>query len=76
MGRLFGIRDLVLGLGVLTSQGETQKQWWRLGVLCDVADAAAGVLGIRAGAPKRGHIMATVTALGAVGLGVQALRAS
>jgi hypothetical protein len=76
MGRLFGVRDLVLGIGVLSSSGEAQAHWWRLGIFCDIADAAAGLMGVKAGAPKRGHILATVTALGAAGLGVAALKSA
>jgi hypothetical protein len=73
MGRLFGIRDVALGLGVLSSKGESRALWWRLGIMCDVADAAAGIIGIKAGAPRRGHVLATITALGAVAIGLSGL---
>jgi hypothetical protein len=76
MGRLFGVRDLVLGVGILASQGEAQALWWRLGILSDVADAAAGVIGYRAGGPKRGMVMATLTACSAVYLGIAGARAA
>lgn len=70
MGRLFGVRDLALGIGTLASKGEAQALWWRLGILCDAADAATGVLAYQtAGAPKRGAVMTIAVALGAVGLG-------
>ena len=72
MGRLFGVRDVVLGAGVLASSGDAKKLWWRLGILADAADAAASYQGLKAGGPKRGMIMATGTALLAVGLGVAA----
>ena len=72
MGRLFGIRDVVLGAGVIASSGEARKLWWRLGILADLADAGAGYLGLKGGGPKRAMIMSTVTALTAVGLGVAA----
>jgi hypothetical protein len=72
MGRLFGARDIVLGAGVLASSGEAKKLWWRLGILADLADATASYKGLKAGGPKRGMIMATATALGAVGLGLAA----
>jgi hypothetical protein len=72
MGRLFGARDVVLGAGVLASSGDAKKLWWRLGILADLADATASYKGLRAGGPKRGMIMATATALGAVGLGLAA----
>ena len=74
MGRLFGIRDVVLGAGVLASSGDARALWWRLGILSDVADAGAGYLGLKAGGPKRGMIMATATAVSAVGLGIAAAR--
>lgn len=74
LARLFGVRDAVLAVGVLTSRGPAQKQWWKLGIVCDAADAVAGVLGYRAGAPKRAMITSTATALVAVGLGIAALR--
>jgi hypothetical protein len=72
MARLFGVRDVVLGVGVLASSGEARKFWWRLGILADAADAGAGVLGLKSGAPKRAMIMSTATALLAIGLGVAA----
>jgi hypothetical protein len=72
MGRLFGIRDVVLGAGVIASSGDARKLWWRLGILADLADAGAGYLGLKGGGPKRAMIMSTVTALTAVGLGVAA----
>ena len=72
MGRLFGVRDLVLGLGAISSSGEGKALWWKLGILCDAADAGAGILGLRAGGPKRAMIMSTLTALSAVALGVAA----
>jgi hypothetical protein len=49
LARLFGVRDLALGAGALQSSGETQKQLVQLGLACDVADIAAGLLGRRAG---------------------------
>jgi hypothetical protein len=72
MGRLFGVRDVVLGAGVLASSGEAKKLWWRLGILADLADATASYKGLKDGGPKRGMVMATATALFAVGLGVAA----
>jgi hypothetical protein len=74
MGRLFGVRDLVLGVGILATQGEAQALWWRLGILCDVADTAAGIMGYKAGGPKRGMLMATATAASAVYLGIAGAR--
>jgi hypothetical protein len=49
IARLFGVRDLVLGAGALQTSGQPQRQLIQLGLMCDVADAAAGLLGRRAG---------------------------
>lgn len=43
--RLFGVRDVVVGLGTVTSSGERRRTWARVGLACDVADGAAGALG-------------------------------
>ena len=75
LGRLFGVRDVALGIGAMTTTGETRRLWWQLGVACDLADAAAGVLGLRAGLPKRGGALATLTALSAAGMGLAVLSA-
>jgi hypothetical protein len=49
LARLFGVRDVVLGLGSLQSSGAAQKQWLQLGMACDVADVGAALLGRRDG---------------------------
>jgi hypothetical protein len=71
--RLFAIRDLMLGVSVLAGSPESRKLWWKLGIICDSCDAAASVIGLRAGGPRRGLIMATATAVTAIGLGVKGL---
>lgn len=43
--RLFGVRDVLVGLGTVTSSGQRRRTWARVGLVCDVADGAAGVLG-------------------------------
>jgi hypothetical protein len=74
LARLFGIRDLALGIGALTTTGESRRRWLALGLLCDAADAAAGVMAGRAGyLPKVPTVLVTGTALLAVGLGAAAL---
>ena len=74
LARLFGIRDLALGIGALTTTGESRRRWLTLGLLCDAADAAAGVMAGRAGyLPKVPTVLVTGTALLAVGLGAAAL---
>lgn len=76
LARLFGIRDVVLGVGLAGSQGKQREQWLQLGIVCDLADAAAGVLAGRAGElPGRATVMVTGTALLAAGLGIAALQA-
>lgn len=74
--RLFGARDLALGLGTLAFNGETRTALVRLGILCDALDCAAAVVGAKQGTlPKRrGAGMATIAA-GAVVMGAVAARA-
>ncbi len=43
--RLFGVRDVLVGLGTVTSAGPRRRTWARVGLACDVADGAAGALG-------------------------------
>ena len=75
LGRLFGIRDVALGIGQTVASNESEGLWWQLGVVCDLADAVAAVLMIRAGGPKRAGVMSAATALTAAALGVSALTA-
>jgi hypothetical protein len=74
LGRLFGARDIALGWGALTSEGDAQRQWLLAGVACDVADALAGIAGARAGylAPLT-SVLVTGTAISAAALGAAAL---
>jgi len=75
LGRLFGVRDVALGFGLSSSQGAERQQWLRIGVACDLADAAAGVLAGRSGTlPRRATLLVTATALAAAGLGIAAMR--
>ena len=75
LGRLFGIRDLALGIGQTVSTGEANVLWWRLGVVCDAADAVAAFKMFKAGGPKLAAVLGGATALSAVGLGIAALTA-
>ncbi|WP_205696527.1 hypothetical protein [Conexibacter sp. SYSU D00693] len=73
--RLFGARDLALGVGTLTTTGETQKQIVRLGVLCDALDVGAAVVGKREGSlPKAPAVALGVIAAGAVAVGASSLK--
>jgi hypothetical protein len=76
MARLFGIRDVALGVGALAAGADSRRLWWQLGVVCDLADAAAGVMSFKSGGPKVPAVLSTITALSAVGLGVAVLSSS
>jgi hypothetical protein len=77
LARLFGARDVALGWGALSSEGETQRQWLLAGLACDVADTLAGIAGGRGGyLPKLTSALVSGTALSAAALGGAALRAS
>jgi hypothetical protein len=74
LGRLFGVRDIALGVGALASEGDARRLWLTAGLACDGADALAGVAGgARGYLPKFTSLLVTATALTAVGLGVAAL---
>jgi hypothetical protein len=75
LGRLFAARDAALAFGLSTSAGRERAQWLRIGIACDLADAAAGLLaGRRRELPARATILVTGTALGAAALGIVALQ--
>lgn len=74
LARLFGVRDVALGWGAMTSSGDTQRKWLLAGMACDVADALAGVAGARARyLPPVTGVLVTGTALAAAALGAAAL---
>ncbi len=74
LARLFGIRDVALAWGTLTSTGATQRQWLVAGLACDAADTLAGIAGGRAGyLPQLTSVLVTGTALSAAVLGAAAL---
>jgi hypothetical protein len=75
LARLFGVRDVALGVGLATTSGDQRKQWLQIGIACDLADAAAGVLAGRRGElPKRATVLVTSTALMAAAMGLAASR--
>jgi hypothetical protein len=75
LGRLFGARDAALAFGLNGSSGAQRSQWLRIGIACDLADAAASLLAGRRGElPKLAAVLATATALAAAGLGIVALQ--
>jgi hypothetical protein len=73
MARLFGARDILFGVGALAAGPAAKPLWFKLGLACDAADAAAGVLSYREGMPRRAMVFSLATALGAFALGVAAL---
>jgi hypothetical protein len=74
LARLFGIRDVALAWGALSSEGEAQRQWLLAGLACDAADALAGIAGGRGGyLPKVTSVLVTGTAVAAAALGAVAL---
>jgi hypothetical protein len=76
IGRLFGIRDVALAAGLAQSSGEDRKLWLQLGMLCDAADAVAGLLAGRSGQlSKLSTVLVTAPAVMGIGLGVAALQA-
>src|SRR3954451_23221594 len=76
MSRLFGVRDVALGLGLVSTRGDARRLWWRLGILCDLGAAAAGVVSARHGElsprPVLNRLIAIAGLVGA-SLGIAAL---
>ena len=68
--RLFGIRDVVLGVGAERATGAGRKQILLLAAVCDVADLLSAVMGRRAG------YLSTVTAFLTGGLAATAAAVS
>lgn len=75
VARLFAIRDLALAAGVQSSDGDARRLWVRIGIACDAADAAAGVLaGRRGDLSPVSAVLVTVPAVMGVGLGLAVLK--
>lgn len=72
--RLFGAREVALGLVTLAARGRAQRGVIGLGVLVDVADAATCYLALQDGSVSRKTAVAVGgPAVGAVGSGLIAL---
>jgi hypothetical protein len=72
--RLFGSREVALGLITLVARGKARRAVIGAGVLVDVADAATGYLAMQDGSVSRKTAMTLIgPALGAVGSGVLGL---
>jgi hypothetical protein len=75
VGRLFGVRDVALAAGLHFSSGQSRRLWLQLGILCDVADAVAGILAGRHGQiSKLSTILVTAPAVLGIRLGVAGLQ--
>jgi hypothetical protein len=75
LARLFGVRDIALGVGLVTAPPAARRQWLMVGLACDVSDVLAGIAGRKAGyLSKTSGMLVTGAALGGVTLGVLALR--
>jgi hypothetical protein len=74
LARLFGVRDVALAWGALSTDGEARRQWLVAGLACDTADALAGIAGGRGGyLSKLTSALVSGTAIAAAALGVVAL---
>lgn len=72
--RLFGTREIALGVITLISRGKAQKAVIGVGVLVDTADAATGYLAMQDGSVSRKTAMTLIgPAVGAVASGVLGL---
>lgn len=71
--RLFGIRDVALGLGALRASGQARRDLMVLTAACDAVDVASALLGRRGGFSPQTTALA---GLGALGAGVVAAAAT
>lgn len=73
--RLFGSREVALGLATLVARGRTRRNLVLLGVLVDAADAGTGYLGIQDGVVSKQTGGALIgPAAGAIVAGLLGLR--
>ena len=69
--RLFGSREVALGLVTLLARGKTQRGLIGVGVLVDAADAATGYLAMQDGSVSRKTALTLIgPAVGAAGSGL------
>ena len=76
LARALGVRDSVLGLGVLRTLGdpEAAKHWVAAGLVADAVDLGA-TLAARDNLPKQGAVAVSVVAIGSALLGAWLLSA-
>lgn len=76
IARLFGSREIAIGVLTLVSRGTTRRNLVLAGIGIDLADAVTGVLGIQdKSVPVRTGAMLVAPAVGAVLSGIAGLRA-
>ncbi|KMO83480.1 hypothetical protein [Mycolicibacterium chlorophenolicum] len=73
VSRLFGIRDLVLALGLGHSDPAVRRAVLTAGVVVDSADVVATALALRSGAPRAGLLAAAAGAGTFIVIGATAL---
>ena len=72
--RLFGSREIALGLITLLARGKAQRNIVVAGILVDAADAATGYLAMQEGSVSKKTAFTLIgPALGAIGSGVSSL---
>lgn len=71
--RLFGVRDVALGLAAQHPDPNVKRLALQAGIVIDAADVAANLLAVRAGAPKTSLLGVAAGAGLFVGLGAFAL---
>ena len=77
VARLFGSREVALGALTLVARGKARRNLVLAGIAVDVADAAAGALGVRdRSLTARAGATMVGPALGAVLTGVRGLRSA
>lgn len=70
LARVVAVRDFALAMGAYVAEGKVQRHWLLAGLLCDSADALAGIAAGRGGyLPKRTSVYLTGFALSGVVLG-------
>ena len=75
--RMFGIRDLALAVGALTSTGTARRVWLQIGIVCDAVDAVAAFIAARDGGfSTPSTIVGTGLPLLGIGFGVASMMAN
>jgi Domain of unknown function (DUF4267) len=73
--RLFGVREIAIGLATVTASGSARRNLVIAGVLVDAADAATGYLGMKDGTISKKTALTLIgPAVGAVASGLAGLR--